>query len=89
MGGTIGGHGCAFNLHAESHHSIQSDLSHIRMLPGLDVCGFGKIKYKLLCKLDMRYAIQFVKNYNRNTKQTKIITDDGQEKVLTLSVDAV
>ena len=37
----------------------------------------------------MNYAVQFVKNYNRNTKQTKIISTDGQEKTLTLSINAV
>ena len=37
----------------------------------------------------MNYAIQFVKNYNRNIKQTKIISSDGQEKTLTLSIDVV
>ena len=37
----------------------------------------------------MDYAVRFVKNYNRNTKQTKIISTDGKEKTLTLSIDAV
>ena len=37
----------------------------------------------------MDYAIQFVKNYNRNTKVTKITSTDGQERALTLSIDAV
>lgn len=37
----------------------------------------------------MDYVVQFVKNYNRNTKQTKIVSTDGQEKRLTLSIDAV
>ena len=37
----------------------------------------------------MNYAVQFVKIYNKNTKQSKIIFDDGQEKTITLSIDAV
>ena len=37
----------------------------------------------------MNYVVQFVKNYNRNTKQTKIVSIDGQEKRLTLSIDVV
>ena len=37
----------------------------------------------------MNYVVQFVKNYNRNTKQTKIVSTDGQEKTLTLNIDVV
>ena len=37
----------------------------------------------------MDYAIQFVKNYNRNTKVTKITSTDGQERALTLSINVV
>ena len=37
----------------------------------------------------MDYVVQFVKNYNRNTKQTRIVSTEGQEKQLTLSIDAV
>ena len=37
----------------------------------------------------MDYVVQFVKNYNRNTKVTKITSADGQEKIVTLSIDAV
>ena len=37
----------------------------------------------------MNYAVQFVKNYNKNTKQTKIVSTNGQEKTLILSMDAV
>ena len=52
-------------------------------------CGWGKMRYKLPCHLNMDYAVQFVKNYNRNTKMTKITSMDGQERALTLSIDAV
>ena len=37
----------------------------------------------------MDYVVQFVKNYNKNTKAMKITSADGQEKTLTLSIDAV
>ena len=37
----------------------------------------------------MDYVVQFVKNYNKNTKQTKIVSTDGQERTLTLSIHAV
>ena len=37
----------------------------------------------------MDYAIQFVKNYNRNTKMIKIISTDGQERSITLSINTV
>ena len=33
--------------------------------------------------------MQFVKNYNRNTKMSKIISEDGQEKTIILSIDTV
>ena len=36
----------------------------------------------------MNYATQFIKNYNRNTKQSKTLSNDGQEKTITLSMDA-
>ena len=59
------------------------------VIPHLQACGLGKIRYKLPCHLNMDYVVQFVKNYNRNTKVTKITSVDGQEKTLTLSIDAV
>ena len=37
----------------------------------------------------MDYVVQFVKNYNRNTKVTKITSIDGQERSLMLSIDMV
>ena len=37
----------------------------------------------------MDYVVQFIKNYNRNTKTTRIVAADGQEKTLTLSIDVV
>ena len=37
----------------------------------------------------MDYIVQFVKNYNRNSKVTKITSADGQDKTLTLSIDTV
>ena len=37
----------------------------------------------------MDYAVQFVKNYNRNTKQKKFVSTNRQERTLTLSIDAV
>ena len=55
----------------------------------LQACGLGKMQYKLPYYLNMDYAIQFIKNYNRNTKMTKIIFGDRQEKSITLSIDAV
>ena len=55
----------------------------------MDACGLGRMRYKLPCYLNMNYAMQFVKNYNRNTKMLKIISEDGQEKTITLSIDAV
>ena len=48
-----------------------------------------KNEYKIPCFLNMDYVVQFIKNYNRNTKSTKIISKDGQERTLTLSIDAV
>ena len=36
-----------------------------------------------------RSVVQFIKNYNRNTKTTKIVVADGQEKTLALNIDAV
>ena len=59
------------------------------MIPHLDACGLGKMRIKLLYYLNMNYAMQFVKNYNRNTKQSKIISEDRQEKTITLSIDVV
>lgn len=59
-------------------------LMDLEVIPYLDACGLGKMRYKLLCKPNMHHAVQFVKNYNRNTKQTKVISNEGQEKVLTL-----
>ena len=66
-------------------HALQDP----KVFPHLDACGLGRMRHKLPCKLDMHYAVQFVKNYNRNTKQMRIISGDGQEKILTLNVDAV
>ena len=37
----------------------------------------------------MDYAVQFVKHYNRNSKTTKIISRNGQERSITLSIDAL
>ena len=59
------------------------------MIPHLDACGLGKMRYKLPCYLNMNYAVQFVKNYNRNTKMSRIISEDGQEKIVTLSINDV
>ena len=59
------------------------------VIPHLQACGLGKMRYKLPCYLHMDYVVQFVKNYNRNTKVTKITSTDGQERSLTLSIDAV
>lgn len=50
------------------------------VIPHLDTCGLGKMKCKLPCHLNMDYVVQFVKNYNRNTKQTRIVSTEGQEK---------
>ena len=47
------------------------------------------MRYKLPCFLNMDYVVHFIKNYNRNTKATKIVSTDGQEKAITLSIDAV
>ena len=59
------------------------------VIPHLDACSLGRMRYKLPCYLNMNYAVQFVKNYNRNTKMSKIISEDGQETTITLSIDAV
>lgn len=59
------------------------------VVPHLDARELGRMRFKLSCHLNMNYAVQFVKNYNMNTKQTKIISSDGQERTLTLSIDAV
>lgn len=59
------------------------------VVPHLDAYSLGRMRFKLPCHIHMGYVVQFIKNYNRNTKQTKIVSDDGQEKVLTISVDAV
>ena len=64
-------------------------LQDLDVVPHLDACGLRRMWHKLPCKLDMHYAVQFVKNYNKNTKHTRIISDDGQEKILTLNVSAV
>ena len=37
----------------------------------------------------MDYVVQSIKNYNRNTKTTKIVAANGQEKTLNLNIDAV
>ena len=55
----------------------------------MDAYRIGKMQFKLPCHLNMDYGVQFVKNYNRNTKQTKIISNDGQEKIITLRIDVV
>lgn len=59
------------------------------VIPHLDACNLGKMRFKFPCNLNMNYAVQFVKNYNMNTKQMKVISSDGHEKILTLSIDAV
>ena len=70
---------------AECYRALQDP----EVVPHLDACGLGKMKYKLPCFLNMDYVVQFIKNYNRNTKTTRIAAADGQEKTLTLSIDAV
>ena len=50
------------------------------VIPHLNACGLGRMKHKLPCHLNMDYVVQFVKNYNRNTKHTKIVSTEGQEK---------
>ena len=47
------------------------------------------MRYKVPCFLNMDYVVQFIKNYNKNTKATKITSVDGQEKTLTLSINTV
>ena len=37
----------------------------------------------------MDYAVEFMKNYNKNTKVTRITSADGQEKTLTVSIAVV
>lgn len=64
-------------------------LQDTEVIPHLDACGLGKMRYKLPCFLNMDYIVQFVKNYNRNTKQKKIVSTDGQERGFTLSIDVV
>ena len=53
------------------------------VIPHLDAYGLGKMRFKLPCFLNMDYVVQFVKNYNRNTKRTKIVSADGHKKRLT------
>ena len=62
-----------------TYHTLEcyQALQDLEGIPYLDACGLGKMRYKLPCKLDMHYAVQFVKNYNRNTKKTKVISKDG------------
>ena len=47
------------------------------------------MRYKFPCFLNMDYVVQFIKNYNRNTKTTKIVAAGGQEKTLNRNIDAV
>ena len=64
-------------------------LQDLEVVLHLDACGLGRMRFKLPCHLNMNYAVQFVKNYNKNTKQTKIVSTNSQEKTLTLSMDVV
>ena len=66
-----------------TYHTLEcyKALTDSKVIPYLDACGLGMVRYKLPYKLDMNHAVRFVKNYNRNTNQTKVISNDGQEKV--------
>ena len=70
---------------AECYQALNDE----EVIPHLHACGLGKMRYKIQCFLNIDYVIQFIKNYNRNTKTTKITSEDGQERTLTLSIDAV
>ena len=70
---------------SECYNALQDP----EVVPHLDACGMGKMRYKLPCFLNMDYVVQFIKNYNMNTKTTRIVIADGQEKTLTLSIDAI
>ena len=74
---------CYYTL--ECYQALQDQ----EVVPHLDACGLGKMRFKLPCFLNMDYAVQFVKNYNSNTKQSRIVSTNGQERTLTLSIDAV
>ena len=49
------------------------------------------MRFELVFRVEKanNYVVQFVKNYNQNTKQTKIVSTDGQERGLTLNIDVV
>ena len=70
---------------SQCYQALQAE----EVIPHLQACGLGKMRYKLPCHLNMDYVVQFVKNYNRNSKTTKIISGDGQGRSLTLSIDVV
>ena len=68
-----------FTYHTSECYQALQDLD---VIPHLDASGLGRMRFKLPCHLHMGYAVQF-------TKQMKIVSDDEQEKDLTISVNVV
>ena len=59
------------------------------MLPHLHEIGFDPLRTKFPCHLDMKFVSQFVKNYNRNTRESFILSDDGQQQRFSINIDVV